>query len=293
MYSHSPSSHTHAGWKWPLKAHITQYLFPGHVLVILPLCSPLLDPLHILPNPECRAKPETTLPTAASPVTKERNILTSHILTAAQQAICLIWRQGALLGYLQPSCLLTSFGIHGNTHIHISWSTSHTVTAQCPPKQAVSCSSQSASHFAFSYWILWTWCWPNPQVYPSGFRFSHFMRSVAPPNLVPSIHLGETHCVSPSLQIKMSSDLDLSIKPLVLRSLPGASWMSALLSPGVQPKVVPSAFTLPNNLFYQTVSAVSERPFPTGRMWQFSIIPCDSSFSLTSMRRCRWQEKQI
>lgn len=80
--------------------------------------------------------------------------------------------------------------------------------------------------------------------------------------------------------------MDPSIEPRVLCSLLGASWMSALWSPGVQPKVVPSVFNPPNNLFHQIVSAVSEKPFPTGRIWQLSIFPI-----LARMKIRRWKER--
>lgn len=81
----------------------------------------------------------------------------------------------------------------------------------------------------------------------------------------------------------MSSNVDSSRVPC---SLLGASWMSALWSPGVQPKVVPADFNPPNNLFHQIVTAVPERPFPTGRIWQLWIFP-----TLARMKICRWKEK--
>jgi len=86
--------------------------------------------------------------------------------------------------------------------------------------------------------------------------------------------------------MKMSSNMDPSIGPWVLCSLLGASWMSALWSPGVQPKVVPSVFNPLNNLFHQIVSVVSERPFPTGKIWQLQVFP-----ALARMKMCRWKEK--
>lgn len=69
-------------------------------------------------------------------------------------------------------------------------------------------------------------------------------------------------------------------------SLLGASWMSALWSPGVQPKVVPADFNPSNNLFHQIVTAVPEKPFPTGRIWQLWIFPI-----LARVKTCRWKEK--
>lgn len=42
-----------------------------------------------------------------------------------------------MLGCFQLSDLLASFGIHGNTHTHISWTTSHTVASQPLPLQGV------------------------------------------------------------------------------------------------------------------------------------------------------------
>lgn len=86
--------------------------------------------------------------------------------------------------------------------------------------------------------------------------------------------------------MKMSSNMDPSIESRVLCLLLGASWMSALWSPGVQPTVVLSVFNPPNNLFHQIVSAVSERPFPTGRIWQLWIFP-----TLARMKTRRWKEE--
>lgn len=86
-----------------------------------------------------------------------------------------------------------------------------------------------------------------------------------------------------SVLIKMSSNVDSS-RPRC--SLLGASWMSALWSSGDQLKVVPADFNPPNNLFHQIVTAVPERPFPTGRTWQLWIVP-----TLARMKICRWKEK--
>lgn len=49
----------------------------------------------------------------------------------------LIHSQGTLLGCFQPSDLLASFGIHSNTHVHISWTTSHTAASQPQTLQGV------------------------------------------------------------------------------------------------------------------------------------------------------------
>lgn len=99
-------------------------------------------------------------------------------------------------------------------------------------------------------------------------------------------HLGKAHSVFTSLLMKMFSNADFSTEAWVLCSILGASWMKALWSPGVQPKVVPSVFNPPNNLFHQIVPAVSERPFPTCRIWQLWVFP-----TLARIKIWRWKEK--
>lgn len=49
----------------------------------------------------------------------------------------LIHSQGALLGCFQISDALASFGIHSSSHIHISWTTNHTVASWPLPLQGV------------------------------------------------------------------------------------------------------------------------------------------------------------
>lgn len=93
-------------------------------------------------------------------------------------------------------------------------------------------------------------------------------------------HLRKAH----SVLMKMSSNNVDSSR--VHCSLLGASWMSALWSPGVQPKVVPAHFNPSNNLFHQIVTAVPEKPFPTGGIWQLWIFPM-----LARVKTCRWKEK--